>query len=908
MIMMKACPRRILITGLELIGVLCFLPILLQGAVINVPRDFSSIRSAVAASRDGDTVEIADGIYFEENIVIDKAVHIRAKNPYGAVIHGSYQKNARFVIFIVQAAAEIEGLILKNGYDGIVQRNSPDVFWSAHDLIIVNMNNSAVSINAVAGNIGRAKVSHIFIDNADKAFGTNDAYSLEVRSCVVFNCRGAFSGSNHLSFTVDNTVVWDCSPVVFSGTRIPPVLVPPATNDVFLGPQVKVLEIVPNPRAGRNPFRNWPNWDNQHAVVQAYVECALSDGFLRTGRFPQAEVFSRSAKQRGERLRNTEILWRSQYGLGSSLEKQGRLQDALANFRQAIQSIAQLQTRIPRTVFRSAFLKDKLDVIGSTLGVLERMPSGPNGNGPAVEALDLIEQTRARGILESMQESIRSGGDPAGGLETPAEEKSLSRAISNIQIELKNESLSEYGKRTLREKLEKAEQAYLDFLTQSGSSTGTNSIALVAPLPYSAIRESLLKAQTVLIEYFFTGKAIFGILATSHGIFLAELPDPDGIAMKVQDYLSFLKSTDSGEFKGRPGGRILADMLLKPFLDRIPPDTRRLIIIPDGFLSGLPFEGLVLPDELGLLQTGAPVSSASRFLFERFEVVYAPSASCLAAAAGRKSRIWAKDWLGLACSKSFPVPILTLGSLAGPPGLPWATKEIKSLAALFHPDRRLMLLNSASGEKNFKEAKLEEFRIIHLATHGILDDINWRRSALLLEADDSAAEDGLLQPREIASLRLNSDLVVLSACQSATGSYETGEGLKGLALAFFTTGARSVLASLWTVSDRSTPVFMKYFYRHLIKGKGKGRALQLAKGDMLRSGYSHPFYWAGYILLGDWGDAGRWSAQNDGSIDDERSGLRGKKKTILIGCSHSPNVGLASPQSVPKLFRQGNPR
>ena len=857
MIRMKASTQGIRSIGFGLIGALSLLPILLQGAVISVPRDFATIKSAVAAARNGDIVEVEDGLYFEENIIIDKAVHVLSKNRYGAVISGSHQRNSSFALFIVQAAAEIEGFILKNSYDGIVQRHSPDVLWIAHDLIIFNMENSAVSINAVAGNIGRAKVFHVFIDNTDKAFGTNDAHSLEVRSCAVFNCREAFSGSNHLSFTVDNTVVWDFGSVVFSGTRIPPVLVPPATNDVVLGPQVKVLEIVPNPRAGRNPFRNWPNWDNQHAVVQAYVECALSDGFLRTGRIPQAEVFSRSARQRGERLRNTEILWRSQYGLGLSLEKQGRLQDALASFRQAIQSIAQLQTRIPRTVFRSAFLKDKLDVIGSTLSVLERMPSGPNGNGPAVEALDLIEQTLARGILESMQESIRSGADSAGGLEAAVGEKSLSRAISKIQIELKNKSLSEYRKRTLKEKLDKAEQAYLDFLTQSGSPTGTKNANLVAPLSYAAIRESLLNDRTVLIEYFFTGKGIFGILATSQGVFMAGLPDPDGIAMKVQDYLSFLKSTDSGGFKGWPGGRILANMLLKPFLDRIPPDTRRLIIIPDGFLLALPFEALVLPDELGLLRSGATVSSAGRFLVERFEVVYAPSASCLATAVGRISRIWVKDWLGLACSKNFPVPMLTLGSSAKLPSLPWVSEEIKSIAAHYRPDRRLMLLNGSSGEKAFKETRLDEFRIIHLATHGILDDINWRRSALLLEADDWADEDGLLQPREIASLRLNADLVVLSACRSATGSYETGEGLKGLALAFFTTGARSVLASLWTVSDRSTPAFMKYFYLHLREGRGKGRALQLAKADMLRSGYSHPFYWAGYILLGDWGNAGR---------------------------------------------------
>jgi CHAT domain-containing protein len=848
--------QRLQNKSLGAILALGLLPIMLRAAVINVPRDFVSIRSAVAAARDGDIVEVEDGIYFEENIVIDKALHIRSKNPYGAVIQGSYQKNTDFAIFFVKAAAEIEGFILKNSFDGIVQRHSPDVQWSAHDLIILNMDYSAITINAVSGHVGRARVFNIIVDNAAIAFSTNDANSLEVKDCYIFNCQEAFSGSNHLSFVVDDTSIWNCASVMISEHNLL-VLSPPATEKVIFGPHFKILEAKAfRLTAGQSPDQVLPGLAGRPAAVKAHVLGAIADGFLQTGNLPQAETFYRGAIQQGHRLRSSEILLRSHYGLGLVQENQGRLGESLDSFRQAIQSIARLVGPIPKTVFYSAFLKDKLEVIGSALRVLDRMQPGAIGDGPAVEAFDIIEQARARGILDSLQESIGAGSRAAGAPDIAAEEKKLSREISKIQIELKNANLSEYRKRELGESLEKSEQAYLDYLSRRGRPSGKNRSSPATPLPYGAIRDKLLKDRTALIEYYFAGNAGFGILATSQGVFLAKLPGPGLIAEKIQYYLWFLTLRDGGEFKSRAGGRILSDMLLKPFLDRIPPDTKRLIIIPGGPLWSLPFEALLLPSGETSSKTAAP-RAPGRFLIERFEVIYAPSASCLAFAVGRDMRPRKKDWLGLARSKDFPVPIMTLGAGARPSDLHWVNHEIKSISANFAAERSSILLHGASQEKTFKETNLEQYRIIHLATHGIIDDINWRRSALLLGADDRAAEDGLLQPREIAALRLNADLVVLSACHSATGSYETGEGLKGLSLAFFTAGAKSVLASLWTVSDSSTPYFMKCFYQHLMEGASKGRALQLAKLDMLRSEYRHPFFWAAFILIGDWSRAVR---------------------------------------------------
>jgi CHAT domain-containing protein len=152
---------------------------------------------------------------------------------------------------------------------------------------------------------------------------------------------------------------------------------------------------------------------------------------------------------------------------------------------------------------------------------------------------------------------------------------------------------------------------------------------------------------------------------------------------------------------------------------------------------------------------------------------------------------------------------------------------------------------------------LNDYRIIHFACHGFLDERSPFRSALVLSDADAAGDDGLLQMREIYGLNLSADLVVLSACQTAAGRLERSEGPMGLARPFFFAGARSVIASLWPVNDQSTVAFMHDFYRSLAAGLPAGEALRDAKTRMLKSPWAHPFYWASFMLQGDPSAAGR---------------------------------------------------
>jgi CHAT domain-containing protein/Tfp pilus assembly protein PilF len=187
--------------------------------------------------------------------------------------------------------------------------------------------------------------------------------------------------------------------------------------------------------------------------------------------------------------------------------------------------------------------------------------------------------------------------------------------------------------------------------------------------------------------------------------------------------------------------------------------------------------------------------------------------------------------------------------------LPSSGREVKAIAALY-PEAEVYLGREATEERAKSIGK--ESRLVHFACHGILDERFPLNSALALTLPKEQAEgqdNGLLQAWEIfESVRLEADLVTLSACDTALGREMGGEGLLGLTRAFQYAGARSVLASLWGVSDASTARLMKRFYGYLRAGQSKDEALRAAQIDHIREkpGSSHPFYWAAFQLSGDW--------------------------------------------------------
>ena len=191
------------------------------------------------------------------------------------------------------------------------------------------------------------------------------------------------------------------------------------------------------------------------------------------------------------------------------------------------------------------------------------------------------------------------------------------------------------------------------------------------------------------------------------------------------------------------------------------------------------------------------------------------------------------------------------------PPLPGTRIEVTDIGKVFglttdSPNLKLASAATKSALKRLdKSGELGQYKYLHFATHGILaDDVPAVGQPALILAGDSES-DGFLTMKEIQGLRVNADLVVLSACQTGLGKQMTGEGVMGMARAFMVAGASSVVVSLWSVADESTAMLMQHFYAHLVQEhRGKGEALQLAREE-LRERYPDPYFWAPFVLIGE---------------------------------------------------------
>jgi CHAT domain-containing protein len=188
--------------------------------------------------------------------------------------------------------------------------------------------------------------------------------------------------------------------------------------------------------------------------------------------------------------------------------------------------------------------------------------------------------------------------------------------------------------------------------------------------------------------------------------------------------------------------------------------------------------------------------------------------------------------------------------------LPDAESEVKTLGQLYGSTSEVYV-GAQAREDRFK-AEAGKATILHLATHGFLNDSNPMYSHLVLSADEKGSDDGLLETREIMDLDLKADLVVLSACESGRGKVGAGEGLIGLSWAFFVAGTPTTVVSQWKVESQSTTELMTAFHRarqEELRSKSSfasAKALRQAALQLMKTNrYAHPFYWAPFVVVGD---------------------------------------------------------
>mgnify|MGYP005852056311 CR=1 FL=1 len=282
--------------------------------------------------------------------------------------------------------------------------------------------------------------------------------------------------------------------------------------------------------------------------------------------------------------------------------------------------------------------------------------------------------------------------------------------------------------------------------------------------------------------------------------------------------------------------RVLYEQL---FPEPLPARINKLVIIPDGRLSTLPFEALLTQKtnkkELSYRQLP--------YLLRRYAITYSYSSSLWLSNTGQSPRQNKASILILA-----PITFSQKYLL----DLPGTAQEVQGIAAAFQ-ERTLLhksLLYSEANKAALYSDSLRQYRFLHFATHGIVNEATPARSGIFLSAPNDS--NNIIYAGEIYNLKIQADLVSLSACETGLGKLSKGEGLIGLSRALLYAGARRSLVSFWRVSDSSTAELMQQFYALLLQENSSyAEALRKAKLKILEdSRYGKPYFWAAFVLIG----------------------------------------------------------
>jgi len=373
------------------------------------------------------------------------------------------------------------------------------------------------------------------------------------------------------------------------------------------------------------------------------------------------------------------------------------------------------------------------------------------------------------------------------------------------------------------------------------------------PAPLKAI-QATLRPQESILEYVLSEPQSYCLWISNHrGGVQILFSDRHQIEELTRRYLDTMRA--------KKDDSMLAKQIYSLLISPLPKEAVKqgFIVVPDGILHLLPFEALH--------------DSTGKLLLETRTISYAPAATVLQVLRNTKPTLVAqRAFLGVG-----DVPYQDQGQVSAkvqkPRGvqqrlerglsdafgttlydLPQTRQEVLTVSKIVSKDSVLLLGPSAT-ETAFKAQPLNEFKIVHIAAHGFADTQFPERSGLVLGVDPASHDDGLLQVREIIRLRFNADLVTLSACNTGVGKLEGEEGVTNLVEAFLVSGAKAVVASLWSADDTYTSALMEHFYSHIAEGQEKDEALRQAKLDLLVKYGKQvpPYYWAAFVLVGDGG-------------------------------------------------------
>jgi CHAT domain-containing protein/tetratricopeptide (TPR) repeat protein len=589
----------------------------------------------------------------------------------------------------------------------------------------------------------------------------------------------------------------------------------------------------------------------QYALERGQVHNNIGATYLAERRANEAIVHYSQAVEIGLKNSFDNVLMEGCLGLGRCYDLKNDDDRALPHYRRSIDALERLRAEISSEPFMIGFARNKFGGYERAIDILADRHERQPDDEVATEIFTLIERAKARAFLESVYEArIEIAESDVAALKE--RQRAVSGNISLLNSRLAGRLGSKEDEQDLRDELELEEDEYrriVSDIRDRGAAREERWQKTVSGV--RDIQRILGADESVLLEYFLGQQQSYLIVISPQDLKVHVLPAKAQIETSLRGYLKWVSDPASDPTSGSGPSERIERQLIPSGPEETVLKANGVVVVPDGILHYLPFESLKVPDETG-----------AKYLIEHMAVSYCPSASALALLMSSGApAYWNKELLAIGGAnyqgkdRREPPPPSRKDSVGEegirPSPLPFSRKEVLDIAGLFPPHSADVLAGAEAKEGRIKGMALRDYRRIHFACHGTLDEQNPARSALVLSPENSAEDDGFLQMREIYGLSMNAEMVVLSACQTAGGVLERSEGPMGLARPFFFAGARSVIASLWQVNDKATVVFMRELYRNLAGGRSERDALRSAKIKMLKSSWRHPFYWAGFLLQGD---------------------------------------------------------
>jgi CHAT domain-containing protein/tetratricopeptide (TPR) repeat protein len=633
------------------------------------------------------------------------------------------------------------------------------------------------------------------------------------------------------------------------------------------------------------------------------VYVSFGDGQRALDSYHDSLQHSISSKDRSLEAITRYLIARQQF-------RQYNLIEARSNIETAIEIAESLRTKVVSPELRVAYFASVQQYYDLYIDLLMSLDQLNPDRGHAELALHASERARARTLLEMLAEAhadIRHGVEPA----LLERERSLNQSL-DAKTERQSRFLSLNGNKKEIELLGKEIEQLLVEDKEVKARIREKSpryAALTQPRPMTLkeIQLEIVDPNTLLLEYALGERHSYLWAVTHDSMFTFQLPKRAEIEKAAQRVYQLLSTDDrQAQRQKRPSTSVnsyreavsaLSRILLGPVAAHL--QEKCLLIVAQGALSYIPFGALPLPDLPDEPTPDARRPTRLQTLIAKHEIIHLPSVSVLAVlrreTAGRElppnavavvaDPVFSKRDVRLRSAikkrvkaiaetggreagqgvRTDSVSRLALGRSAREvglgdgrelPRLPHSRQEAQAILSLGHSQGALGALDFDASRETATSPEMARYRIVHFATHGILNNEHPELSGLVFSLVDKHGNprDGFLRLYNIYNLNLEADLVVLSACQTALGKQINGEGLMGVTRGFMYAGASRVVASLWKVDDAATAELMKKFYSEMIKvGRRPADALRVAQLWMQKQErWRAPYYWAGFILQGEW--------------------------------------------------------